>query len=207
MGSPAQLGQLQYDLWGVTPTGLWDSALLKEQITRTGLRNSVLVAPMPTASTSQILGDNECFEPYTRYFSFVPCLLDSMFADYFSLATFTHPVSSPVNSNPSAPGSSARSSTSVCGTTLCSSHTTVPSKTSPPCQGDLQDRLGDLTKESARPRRGPRCLHLPEFERAPTEPIAGSADEHAFLWVGEGTEDGDVLPPHEASGAGYPIHC
>ena len=68
MGSPAQLGQLQYDLWGVTPTGLWDWASLKEQIARTGLRNSLLVAPMPTASTSQILGNNECLEPYTRYY-------------------------------------------------------------------------------------------------------------------------------------------
>jgi len=67
IGSPAQLGQLQYDLWGVTPTGLWDWTSLKEKIARTGLRNSLLLAPMPTASTSQILGNNECFEPYTRY--------------------------------------------------------------------------------------------------------------------------------------------
>ena len=65
MGSPAQLGQLQYDMWGVTPTDLWDWAPLKEKIARHGLRNSLLVAPMPTASTSQILGNNECFEPYT----------------------------------------------------------------------------------------------------------------------------------------------
>ena len=74
MGSPAQLGQLQYDLWGVTPTDLWDWALLKEKIARTGLRNSLLVAPMPTASTSQILGNNECFEPYTRYV-YYDCLM------------------------------------------------------------------------------------------------------------------------------------
>ncbi len=65
-GSPASQGQLQYDLWGVTPTDLWDWTSLKQQIVRTGLRNSLLVAPMPTASTSQILGFNECFEPYTR---------------------------------------------------------------------------------------------------------------------------------------------
>jgi ribonucleoside-diphosphate reductase subunit M1 len=66
VGSPAQQGQLQFDLWGVTPTGLWDWDTLKENIARTGLRNSLLTAPMPTASTSQILGFNECFEPYTR---------------------------------------------------------------------------------------------------------------------------------------------
>ena len=65
-GSPADLGQLQYDLWGVTPTDLWDWTSLKERIAQNGLRNSLLVAPMPTASTSQILGFNECFEPYTR---------------------------------------------------------------------------------------------------------------------------------------------
>ncbi|KIY46749.1 RIR1_NEUCR ribonucleoside-diphosphate reductase large chain [Fistulina hepatica ATCC 64428] len=65
MGSPAQQGILQYDFWGVTPTDLWDWASLKEKVARTGMRNSLLLAPMPTASTSQILGNNECFEAYT----------------------------------------------------------------------------------------------------------------------------------------------
>ncbi|KAJ7634839.1 ribonucleotide reductase alpha subunit [Roridomyces roridus] len=65
-GSPASQGQLQFDLWGVTPSSLWDWASLKEKIVNgPGLRNSLLTAPMPTASTSQILGNNECFEPYT----------------------------------------------------------------------------------------------------------------------------------------------
>ena len=64
-GSPASNGLLQYDLWNVTPTELWDWASLKEKLAKHGLRNSLLVSPMPTASTSQILGFNECFEPYT----------------------------------------------------------------------------------------------------------------------------------------------
>ncbi|KAK6347578.1 ribonucleotide-diphosphate reductase subunit rnr1 [Orbilia javanica] len=64
-GSPASQGQLQYDLWNVTPTDLWDWDELKAKIAKHGMRNSLLVAPMPTASTSQILGFNECFEPYT----------------------------------------------------------------------------------------------------------------------------------------------
>jgi ribonucleoside-diphosphate reductase subunit M1 len=64
-GSPASKGQLQYDLWEVTPTDLWDWEEVKEKVAKHGLRNSLLVAPMPTASTSQILGFNECFEPYT----------------------------------------------------------------------------------------------------------------------------------------------
>ncbi|KAJ7079729.1 ribonucleotide reductase alpha subunit [Mycena belliarum] len=64
-GSPASLGELQYDMWGVTPSSLWDWDTLKAKIAKTGLRNSLLTAPMPTASTSQILGNNECFEPYT----------------------------------------------------------------------------------------------------------------------------------------------
>ena len=64
-GSPASQGELQFDLWGITPTDLWDWAELKQQIKQHGIRNSLLVAPMPTASTSQILGFNECFEPYT----------------------------------------------------------------------------------------------------------------------------------------------
>ena len=65
-GSPASKGLLQFDLWGVTPdSGRYDWATLKAQIKCFGLRNSLLVAPMPTASTSQILGNNECFEPFT----------------------------------------------------------------------------------------------------------------------------------------------
>ena len=65
-GSPASYGQLQFDLWNVTPSsGRYDWAALKENIMTYGIRNSLLVAPMPTASTSQILGNNECFEPIT----------------------------------------------------------------------------------------------------------------------------------------------
>lgn len=65
-GSPASQGLLQFDLWKHKPSGLysdWDE--LKQKVVRHGMRNSLLVAPMPTASTSQILGYNECFEPYT----------------------------------------------------------------------------------------------------------------------------------------------
>merc|ERR1712160_47001 len=66
-GSPASKGKLQFDLWGITPkSGRWDWAGLKEKIAKHGLRNSLLVAPMPTASTAQILGNNESFEPYTQ---------------------------------------------------------------------------------------------------------------------------------------------
>ena len=66
-GSPASQGKLQFDLWGVTPTSLWDWTELKEKIAQHGMRNSLLLSPMPTASTSQILGFNECFEPYTKF--------------------------------------------------------------------------------------------------------------------------------------------
>merc|ERR1712190_164684 len=66
-GSPASKGQLQFDLWGLTPkSGRWDWAGLKQKIAMHGLRNSLLVAPMATASTAQILGNNESFEPYTQ---------------------------------------------------------------------------------------------------------------------------------------------
>ena len=65
-GSPVSKGIFQFDMWGVTPdSGLWDWAELKKEVKKHGVRNSLLVAPMPTASTSQILGNNECFEPYT----------------------------------------------------------------------------------------------------------------------------------------------
>jgi ribonucleotide reductase alpha subunit len=67
-GSPVEQGQLQFDMWNVVPTGVngkWDWKGLKEKIKLHGVRNSLLLAPMPTASTSQILGNNECFEPYT----------------------------------------------------------------------------------------------------------------------------------------------
>jgi ribonucleoside-diphosphate reductase alpha subunit len=66
-GSPASKGQLQFDLWARAPkSGRWDWAALKAKIQMHGLRNSLLVAPMPTASTAQILGNNESFEPYTQ---------------------------------------------------------------------------------------------------------------------------------------------
>ena len=65
-GSPLSKGQFQFDLWGVTPeSGRWDWENLRLDVMNHGVRNSLLVAPMPTASTSQILGNNECFEPYT----------------------------------------------------------------------------------------------------------------------------------------------
>jgi ribonucleotide reductase alpha subunit len=66
-GSPASKGQLQFDLWQSKPqSGRWDWAGLKDKIATHGLRNSLLVAPMPTASTARILGNNESFEPYTH---------------------------------------------------------------------------------------------------------------------------------------------
>merc|ERR1712232_528104 len=66
-GSPASEGKLQFDLWHRAPkSGRWDWAALKKRIADHGLRNSLLVAPMPTASTAQILGNNESFEPYTQ---------------------------------------------------------------------------------------------------------------------------------------------
>ena len=64
-GCPASKGILQFDMWNVTPSKRYDWGKLKEQIIKNGLRNSLLLAPMPTASTSQILGNNECFEPFT----------------------------------------------------------------------------------------------------------------------------------------------
>ena len=64
-GSPSSQGTLQFDMWNVSPSDRYDWTKLKESIRTFGLRNSLLVAPMPTASTSQILGYNECFEPLT----------------------------------------------------------------------------------------------------------------------------------------------
>ena len=64
-GSPVSKGQFQFDMWGVTPTSRWEWDVLKEEVMEHGVRNSLLLAPMPTASTAQILGNNECFEPYT----------------------------------------------------------------------------------------------------------------------------------------------
>lgn len=64
-GCPVSQGILQYDMWNKKPTDLWNWAALKEKIAKHGLRNSLLLAPMPTASTAQILGNNESFEPFT----------------------------------------------------------------------------------------------------------------------------------------------
>ncbi len=64
-GSPVSKGIFQYDMWDVKPTDRWEWKLLKDEVKKYGVRNSLLLAPMPTASTAQILGNNECFEPYT----------------------------------------------------------------------------------------------------------------------------------------------
>lgn len=64
-GSPLSQGVFQFDMWGVEPSKRWDWESLRKQVMEVGARNSLLLAPMPTASTSQILGNNECFEPYT----------------------------------------------------------------------------------------------------------------------------------------------
>jgi ribonucleoside-diphosphate reductase alpha chain len=64
-GSPISQGVFQFDMWGVKPSNRWDFEKLRYEVLAHGVRNSLLVAPMPTASTSQILGNNECFEPYT----------------------------------------------------------------------------------------------------------------------------------------------
>jgi len=64
-GSPVSKGIFQFDMWGVEPSLRWDWYTLKAEVIKYGVRNSLLLAPMPTASTSQILGNNECFEPYT----------------------------------------------------------------------------------------------------------------------------------------------
>ena len=65
-GSPVSKGIFQFDMWGVVPSSKrWDWTKLKREVKKHGIRNSLLLAPMPTASTSQILGNNECFEPYT----------------------------------------------------------------------------------------------------------------------------------------------
>jgi ribonucleoside-diphosphate reductase alpha chain len=64
-GSPISQGIFQFDMWKVAPTTRWEWDVLREEIKKYGVRNSLLLAPMPTASTSQILGNNECFEPYT----------------------------------------------------------------------------------------------------------------------------------------------
>jgi ribonucleoside-diphosphate reductase alpha chain len=64
-GSPLSKGIFQFDMWNVQPTDRHDWETLRAEVMKHGVRNSLLVAPMPTASTSQILGNNECFEPYT----------------------------------------------------------------------------------------------------------------------------------------------
>jgi ribonucleoside-diphosphate reductase subunit M1 len=65
VGSPVSKGILQFDMWNVTPSSRWNWIDLKEEIKIHGVRNSLLLAPMPTASTAQILGNNESFEPFT----------------------------------------------------------------------------------------------------------------------------------------------
>jgi ribonucleotide reductase alpha subunit len=115
VGSPAEQGQLQYDLRGVTPTNLWDWSGVKQKIAQHGLRNSLLVAPLAMASASQMLGFNECFEPYTRCgVIFLKLLFDQADIDILT-ATSRRAVSLLRSSKSSTPGFSTNSSTSVSG--------------------------------------------------------------------------------------------
>jgi ribonucleotide reductase alpha subunit len=100
-GSPVSQGILQPDMWGVKPSDRWDWDTLRQSIAKHGVRNSLLVAPMPTASTSQILGNNECFEPYTSNiytrrvmsgeFQVVVCLLHSADTSFICASTYWRP--------------------------------------------------------------------------------------------------------------------
>jgi ribonucleoside-diphosphate reductase alpha chain len=79
-GSPISQGEFQHNLWNIKDedlSGRWDWAALRK-VMEHGVRNSLLVAPMPTASTSQILGNNEAFEPYTSNICVVYCLVSSL---------------------------------------------------------------------------------------------------------------------------------
>lgn len=114
-GSPTSEGKLQYDLWGITPTDLWDWTSLKAKVAQHGLRNSLLVAPMPTASTSQILGNNECFEPYKRGKLCLTFRFGASLKNH--LATSTRVVYSRESSRSYARGFSASWSSSASGTT------------------------------------------------------------------------------------------
>jgi len=67
-GSPISKGILQFDMWGVVPTDRWDWKILRDEIKKFGVRNSLLIAAMPTASTSQILGNNEAFGKFKSFF-------------------------------------------------------------------------------------------------------------------------------------------
>lgn len=105
-GSPTSEGILQFDMRGVTPSARWDWESLRSRIKLYGLRNSLLVAPMPTASTSQILGNNESFEPYTSNIytrrvlagEFV-CLNPHLVSDLIQLNLWTHDVKNRIIAN------------------------------------------------------------------------------------------------------------
>ena len=167
-GSPASQGIFQFDMWGVSPSELWDWSSLKAKVAQHGIRNSLLLAPMPTASTSQILGFNECFEPYTSYVRPLPSTLDAGRADLFAPLPQEHllpprprrrvpgrlPVAAqgarrarPLGRRHEEPDHRPRR--------LGPEHRLDPGRR----QSHLQDGLGDLAEEGHRPRRRPGRLH------------------------------------------------
>ena len=210
-GSPASQGLLQYDLWNVTPTDLWDWAELKDKIAQHGLRNSLVCAPMPTASTSQILGNNEAFEPYT---SCVPLAHPpvSCRRRHERRADVPRPVQEHLHAprprrrvpdrQPVAPARPRRPRP-VGRRDEEHDHRAQrldPERAGHPgrAQAHLQDGVGDLAEDGHRPRGRPWRLHRPEPEpqRPPLEPDHGSAHEHALLRLEEGPQDrhGASLP-------------
>ena len=195
-GSPLSQGKFQFDLWGVTPdSGRWDWESLRAEVVKHGARNSLLVAPMPTASTAQILGNNESFEPYTSNI-YVRRVLSGEFMvvnkhllkDLVALGLW----------NDADEAGNHR------GQRLGAGH--CPHSAAH--QGPVQDGVGDFAAPHHRPGRRPRGLHLPEPEPEPARAKRElrQAHQHALPRLEARPENRHVLPAHQSRRRRHQVH-
>merc|ERR1719271_321658 len=193
-GSPTSQGLFQFDLWNVKPSDRWDWEGLRARLGEHGCRNSLLLAPMPTASTAQILGNNESFEPFTSNM-YTRRVLAGEFAvvnkyllqDLIARGLWTSEIRNQIIADKG----------SVQGVAAI-----------PDDLKALQDDVGDKAEVRPRHVRGPRRVHLPVPVPEPPHrgPEPGQAHVHALLRLEEGPQDGHVLPPHAAQGRRHRLH-
>jgi ribonucleotide reductase alpha subunit len=194
-GSPVSKGILQFDMWGVKPSDRWEWDVLREEVKKHGVRNSLLLAPMPTASTAQILGNNECFEPYTsniytrRVLSGEFIVVNKyLLRDLVKLGLWER------GDQEQDHGRQRQRA----------AHPGDPAEP----EGALQDRVGDQPEGDHRHGRGPRRLHLPEPEpqHLHGERELREAHQHALLQLEGGPEDRHVLPAHQGRHGRHQVH-
>lgn len=194
-GSPLSQGIFQFDMWGVTPSSRWEWDVLREEVKKFGARNSLLLAPMPTASTSQILGNNQCFKPYTSniYTRRVlsgefPIVNKHLLKDLVKLGMWNDNMKNQIiAANGSVQGIEE-----------------IPQELK-----EIYKTVWEIKQRNLIDMAGiPRCIHMPKpvIEHVHRQSEFRQAHQHAFLCL-ERIENRYVLPAQQECGRCHQVYC